>query len=256
MDYILYLLIFCIGTLFGSFFTLAVYRIPLKQDITHTRSYCPNCNHKLDFWDMIPILSYIFIGGKCRYCKQKIRPRYLILEILTGITFLTLAFSVKLYTNNINNLINLVFLLIYVSVLFIVAGIDKENVKIEKSVLIFGFVIELLYIIYQYTLANLNVYQYVMYFITFGIILLILNLNRKNTKNINYIIQILYLSLYMIVYSGIKIYFSTLVLTLVIIYIKRLAFKTKQVRICFGFYLSIINILIITISNIITNYII
>jgi len=256
MHIFLYLIIFIIGIFFGSFFTLAVYRIPRKEDILMKRSYCPNCNHKLGFFDLFPVFSYIFLFGKCRYCKQKIRPRYLILEILTGITFLTLAFSVKLYTNNINNLINLVFLLIYVSVLFIVAGIDKENVKIEKSVLIFGFVIELLYIIYQYTLANLNVYQYVMYFITFGIILLILNLNRKNTKNINYIIQILYLSLYMIVYSGIKIYFSTLVLTLVIIYIKRLAFKTKQVRICFGFYLSIINILIITISNIITNYII
>ena len=60
MDYILYLLIFCIGTVFGSFFTLAVYRIPLRQDITHTRSYCPKCNHKISFWDMIPILSYVF----------------------------------------------------------------------------------------------------------------------------------------------------------------------------------------------------
>ena len=49
MDYILYLLIFCIGALFGSFFTLAVYRIPIGQDITHTRSYCPKCNHKLGF---------------------------------------------------------------------------------------------------------------------------------------------------------------------------------------------------------------
>ena len=87
MDYILYLLIFCMGTVFGSFFTLAVYRIPLRQDITHTRSYCPNCNHKLSFWDMIPIFSYIFLGGKCRYCKKEIRIRYLLLEVLSGVVF-------------------------------------------------------------------------------------------------------------------------------------------------------------------------
>ena len=66
MNIVLYTLIFIIGTLFGSFFTLAVYRIPLGKDITHERSFCPNCNHKLQFLDLIPILSYIFLGGKCR----------------------------------------------------------------------------------------------------------------------------------------------------------------------------------------------
>ena len=71
MEYFLYFIIFCIGAVFGSFFTLAVYRIPLGQDITHTHSYCPTCKHKLKFLDLIPILSYTFLGGKCRYCKNK-----------------------------------------------------------------------------------------------------------------------------------------------------------------------------------------
>ena len=79
------------GITFGSFYTLAVYRIPKGQDITHTRSYCPKCNHKLSFWDMIPILSYVFLGGKCRYCGQKIRPRYLMLEVMSGIVFVLFA---------------------------------------------------------------------------------------------------------------------------------------------------------------------
>ena len=87
---------FITGTVFGSFYTLAVYRIPLKQDITHTRSYCPKCNHKLQFFDLIPILSYIFLGGKCRYCKEKIRPRYLILETLSGLVFVLFAMYLKI----------------------------------------------------------------------------------------------------------------------------------------------------------------
>ena len=66
---------FIIGATLGSFYTLAVYRIPLNKDITHERSFCPNCNHRLEFLDLIPILSYIFLGGKCRYCHEKIRPR-------------------------------------------------------------------------------------------------------------------------------------------------------------------------------------
>ena len=81
VEIIAVIIVFIMGAFLGSFCTLAVYRIPLKQDITHERSYCPNCKHKLGFFDLFPIFSYIFLGGKCRYCKEKIRPRYLIIEV-------------------------------------------------------------------------------------------------------------------------------------------------------------------------------
>ena len=166
VDIILYILIFCIGTLFGSFFTLAIYRIPLGKDITHERSFCPNCNHKLSFLDMIPILSYILLGGKCRYCKQKIRPRYLLLEILSGIVFVLFAMSIKLniLTSPVSSLVYFIFGLLYIATLFIIAGIDKEKIKIEKSVLLFGYVVEALYIVYLYVVEkDPNVYKYVIY---------------------------------------------------------------------------------------------
>ena len=121
MEAIIYIAIFIIGTLFGSFFTLATYRIPLKQDITHKRSYCPNCNHRLEFWDMIPIFSYIFLKGKCRYCKQKIKPRYLLLEFFSGTTFLLFAISIKLniFKLNVNTVVYLIYGLLYISTLFL-----------------------------------------------------------------------------------------------------------------------------------------
>lgn len=87
MDIFLYVMLFIMGTFFGSFFTLAVYRIPLKKDITHEHSFCPNCNHKLGVLDLFPVWSYLFLKGKCRYCGQKIRIRYFLLEILSGIVF-------------------------------------------------------------------------------------------------------------------------------------------------------------------------
>ena len=55
MEIYFYLIIFIMGSLFGSFYTLAVYRIPKRQDITHTHSYCPNCNHKLGLLDLFQL---------------------------------------------------------------------------------------------------------------------------------------------------------------------------------------------------------
>ena len=138
MEVILYIIIFTIGCFFGSFFTLAVHRIPKKEDILIKRSYCPNCNHQLGFLDLFPIFSYIFLRGKCRYCKSKIRPRYFLLEIFSGITFLLMFISlnINIYTIDI---IYLFSIFIYIAILFIIAGIDKEKVKIEQGPLIFGF---------------------------------------------------------------------------------------------------------------------
>lgn len=92
MEDVIYLIyaifMFVVGTLFGSFFTLAIYRIPRKQDITHTRSYCPNCKHRLGFFDCFPILSFISTIGRCKYCKEKISIRYPLIELLSGFVFL------------------------------------------------------------------------------------------------------------------------------------------------------------------------
>ena len=101
MNAVLYVIIFIMGTLFGSFYSLAVYRIPKRIDIVKTHSFCPNCNHKLGFFELIPILSYIFLGGKCKECKQKIRPRYIILEILSGIVFVLIFISLKIDIYNL-----------------------------------------------------------------------------------------------------------------------------------------------------------
>jgi len=254
MNFFLYAIIYIIGSFFGSFFTLAVYRIPRKEDILIKHSYCPNCNHKLGFFDLFPILSYLFLGGKCRYCKMKIRPRYLILEVLSGLTFVILAFGLKIHLLNINAIVNVAFLLIYVSVLFIIAGIDKENIKIEVNVLIFGYIVELLYIIYQYTLENFNVYLYVMYITLFIIIVFLSKVILKNNIRVNYWVQNLYLMLYILIINDIKIYILTLILSLIIILIYRRLLKNKDIPI--GFCVAISNIIIISISNIIINYII
>lgn len=120
--------IFIIGTLFGSFFSLATYRLPRKQDIVATRSYCPNCKHNLGFFDLIPVLSYIFSGGKCRYCGQSISTRYIFLELSNGVIFV-LLYLIFGYTLNF-----LFSALIYVFI-FLALGtyIMKKNMTEEEK---------------------------------------------------------------------------------------------------------------------------
>ena len=73
LETIILILIFIMGAYFGSFYTLATYRLPKGENITHVHSYCPSCNHKLGILDLVPVFSYLFLGAKCRYCKNKIR---------------------------------------------------------------------------------------------------------------------------------------------------------------------------------------
>jgi leader peptidase (prepilin peptidase) / N-methyltransferase len=256
MKNFLYILIFIIGSFFGSFFTLAVYRIPKKEDILIKHSYCPNCNHKLGFFDLFPIFSYIFLGGKCRYCGLKIRPRYLILEVFSGITFLILAIVTKTSIESFNSIISLAFLLVYISILFIIAGIDKENVKIEKSVITVGYIIEIIYIIYQCTLGNINVYQYVIYLLMLLIILLLTSLSLKIFLKEKYYIQILYLSLYIIMFCGSKTYIISTIFALMITAIYKIINKKKTGEMQIGFFLCIANIITIIILELTKNYII
>ena len=183
MNTIIYIFMFAIGIVLGSFYTLAVYRIPLKQDITHTRSYCPKCNHKLNFWDLIPVFSYIFLGGKCRYCKEKIRPRYIIIETLSGIVFLLYAILLDIDLLNIeySKIATLIFGILFFSTIFIIIGILKENKKIQTSVFNFGIISEVAYMIYLYILDT-SIYRYIIYIPIFMLMTFINNNKKINEK--------------------------------------------------------------------------
>ena len=157
---IIYFNFFIIGVVLGSFFTLATYRIPLKQDITHTRSYCPKCNHKLKFWDLIPILSYIFLKGKCRYCNQKIGTRYILIESFSGLFYLLFVVSLKIDFLNVQlfKVAELIFGTLMISTFFMIGGIAKETKKMSKEVLTFGLIVEAIYITYLYIL-KINIFM-------------------------------------------------------------------------------------------------
>lgn len=252
MNIFLNLMIFIMGTVFGSFFTLAIYRIPLKKDITHERSFCPNCKHRLEFLDLIPIFSYLFLKGKCRYCGEKVRIRYLILEILSGVVFLItyLSFNIQnIFLDLEKQIYFFVFVFMYVT-LVIVAGIDKEYRKIENSVLVFGVICHAIYILYLYIVEGANIYRYGIYFAIF-ILIWIFNTVLNKKKKTNYILQILLLISYIFFVLGVKLILpiSFISCLLAIIYFIR----TKK-EIPFGFVLSVSTIFCKIVENFIEFY--
>lgn len=84
------------GLVMGSFFACAGYRIPNKISIAKGRSFCPNCKKQLKWYMNIPVFSYIFLGGKCAYCKNKISTIYPFVEVVTSLLYFL---SFELYLN-------------------------------------------------------------------------------------------------------------------------------------------------------------
>lgn len=86
-----YIFVFFIGLAFGSFLNVVICRVPENKSIISPPSHCPLCQHKLDIWENIPVVSYIILLGKCRECKAPISIQYPLVELITGIFFTVVA---------------------------------------------------------------------------------------------------------------------------------------------------------------------
>lgn len=85
--YLFYILVFITGLVIGSFLNVCIYRIPLKESIVFPASHCVNCKHQLAVLDLIPVFSFIFLKGKCRYCGTRISIQYPVIELVNALLF-------------------------------------------------------------------------------------------------------------------------------------------------------------------------
>jgi leader peptidase (prepilin peptidase)/N-methyltransferase len=129
MSIVWIILFFIYGTLFGSFFNVVGLRVPKKESIVSPPSHCTKCNRKLRPLDLIPIVSYIALAGKCRGCGQKISPMYPLMEFLTGVLF---AYSYY----RIGFSYELIITLLFVSLLIIITVSDIAYMIIPDKVLL------------------------------------------------------------------------------------------------------------------------
>ncbi len=116
-----------LGLAVGSFLNVCIYRIPNKSFFSSQRSFCPKCKHTLSMWDNIPVLSYVFLGGKCRYCHEKISPIYPIVELLNLGLWLGLFFTYKVSVVTF-------FYYVVVSALIVMSFIDLKTKEIPDTI--------------------------------------------------------------------------------------------------------------------------
>ena len=115
MDIMSCVIFFILGLHMGSFFTVVGFRLPKGESFLRGRSHCDTCHHTLGFLDMIPIISYLFLRGRCRYCKCKIPPLSTCMEFFTGVLF-CLSFYVFGYSYEFAISLGIISMLIIISV--------------------------------------------------------------------------------------------------------------------------------------------
>lgn len=156
------------GVVIGSFLNVLILRLPIKESVTTKRSHCVNCGHTLAWYEMFPLFSYIFLGGKCRHCKAHISIQYPLIEGLNGLLYVVLYLA-----NGIS--IETVLYCLTVSTLLSLSVIDWRTQEIPVGFNIFIFFMGLIRLVTD--IGNWS--QYVIGFIAVsGFLLLLLLISR------------------------------------------------------------------------------
>ena len=134
LETIPYIVIFIFGITIGSFLNVCIYRIPLHQSIVTVPSHCMTCGRKLKWYDLIPVFSWLLLGGKCRNCKSKISPQYPIIESLNGVLYVVICVANGL------NLFSLIYCLM-TSALLTLSLIDWRTYEIPFGINVFLFIL-------------------------------------------------------------------------------------------------------------------
>ena len=149
------------GACFGSFATMASYRLPRNEDIFFKKSYCPKCDKPIKFFSLIPVFSWIFQGGKCSNCGNKISIRYPLIEIFTSFLFFMSYLKFGISYNTV-----LFDLIIVVCVIMFIA--DLETYIIPDSMQITLLVLSISMIYYN----NMDIYYQVMSSVAYFVLII------------------------------------------------------------------------------------
>src|SRR5690349_18472973 len=131
-----YLIVGLFGALIGSFLNVCIYRLPRRESIAWPGSHCPNCSHAIAWYDNVPVLSYLVLAGRCRYCQTRISWRYPTVELLNAAGYVGLLWFFG------PDWSTAVYALLY-SALLVVAGTDLSHKIIPNVVTFPGIVIGL-----------------------------------------------------------------------------------------------------------------
>lgn len=130
----IYVMTFLFGISIGSFLNVCIYRLPVGESLTKKNSHCMTCGAYIKWYDLIPVFSWLFLGGKCRACKSKISPRYIIVESLTGILFFLTFLRFDVISDG---LIYPAVLCLFIAGLIVIGFEDYDTQEMTLGVLIY-----------------------------------------------------------------------------------------------------------------------
>ncbi len=141
------------GLVLGSFFNVVIYRVPNKISLALPPSHCTTCNTRLNSIDLVPVLSWVCLGGRCRYCGEKISVRYTLVELLTAAIYVLLYFRFGL---TLDFYASVLLMSIMINVIFI----DLEHQIIPNGLVLFGTIAGIIIAIAnQFTATGMVVYK-------------------------------------------------------------------------------------------------
>ncbi len=149
--FFIYFLITILGIIIGSFINCILYRLEKNESFIKGRSYCPKCKHSLLWKELIPLISWLFLKGKCSYCRKKISIKYPIIEAITGFLFLiTTIFVINNYPE-----FYLFFLIFYLTIVFsflIIFFFDLKHFLVSELVILYTSIFVVLWSIIAFIL--------------------------------------------------------------------------------------------------------
>lgn len=143
MNILIFIFIFLLGTIIGSFLNVVIFRFNTGKTIVKGRSMCMTCSQTLRWYELIPVFSYLFQLGKCRRCAERISHQYPLVELTTGIIFVLIAyhFLPALYFSPFSYLFLLSFYVFIFSILIVISVYDiRHKVIPDKLVYTYAFV--------------------------------------------------------------------------------------------------------------------
>lgn len=228
--FILYILVFIFGVIIGSFLNVVIYRLPRNESIVYPPSHCVNCKRELKPYDLIPILSYIFLKGRCRCCGSRISIRYPIVELITGLIYLILFIYFGISIKSLSY----TFL---ASLLIVITFIDMEHKIIPNKIILIGLIVGAAF---RLITINYGIWDYIVGFLVGGGVLFLISLLSGGGMGGGDIKLMAMIGLYV----GWKLTISTLFLAVVLgavggIVLILFKIKTRKDYIPFGPYISI-----------------
>jgi leader peptidase (prepilin peptidase)/N-methyltransferase len=133
-----YIPIFVLGAVVGSFLNVCIHRLPKEQSIVTPGSHCPGCENPIPFYDNVPILSYLLLQGKCRFCKTSISARYPFVEFLSGLVSIALLYKFD-FT------LDFIAFFIFLLSLIVITFIDLDEKIIPNEISLPGIVLGLIF---------------------------------------------------------------------------------------------------------------